>query len=553
MRADAGALRSVVLAVAVVLLGLRWAWPLVEGWAPGLASGEGAAHIWGLLTTSQGLWEHGPFVRVSGAAHPEGVRRDLLDPVNLLVFGPLWGLTGRAALAWAGLGLAWIAVAAASGWALGRRLGGPGAALVLGLAWAASPYLHGGLLPVGRSEYWPWALWPLHLALLHDALHAESPARRWRRAGAAGLVLGLLAHGGWQPLLFLLLGQVPAALLLARGARRPAPVLVAVGALGALLSVPMLEAHLGVDPWWLRRLDGGTGAGEPLATPASSLLGVGGMTGGDAAPFAGWLLPVLALGAAVRSREARPWALLGAGLLVLALGPRCTLGGLTLFAPFALLPGSDALHGPARLAGLAALPLGISIVTLFAVGSVQRSRWRWALLLGLLVEGLLWRPRQERPGIPVSPPRSLRALLAPLPAGPVAVFWAAATPRETERDHLLLQLAQEGRVSSVGPSPQVARPLSPYSVVELGLPRQSPLDHPCAAEEGARLWAAGFRSVLLVYGREGAQGRRHRRERELTALHGAPAARAATGVSWQLTATPPPAVCGERLDVDGAI
>lgn len=553
MRAGAGALRPVLLAVAVVLLGLRWAWPLFEGRAPGLGSGEGAAHIWGLLTTSQGLWEHGPFLRVSGAAHPAGVRRDLLDPVNLLVFGPVWGATGRAALAWAGLGLAWIAAAAASGWALGRRLGGPGAALLLGLAWAASPYLHGGLLPVGRSEYWPWALWPLHLALLHDALHAARPDRRWRRAAAAGLVLGLLAHGGWQPLLFLLLGQVPAALLLARGARRPVPVLVVVGGLGALLSLPMLVAHLGVEPWWLRRLEGGTGAGEPLSTPVASLLGTGGMTGGDAAPFVGWLLPVLAAWAAVRSRAARPWALLGGALLVVALGPRCSVGSLTLIGPFALLPGSGSLHGPARLAGLAVLPLGISIITLFSGSSAGRLGWRGALLLGLLAEGLLWRPRQERPGIPVAPPSSLRALLAPLPAGPVAVFWAAATPRETERDQLLLQLALEGRVSSVGPSPQAARPLAPYSVLELGLSRQSPLDHPCAGEEGARLWAAGFRSVLLAYGREGARGRRQRRERELTALHGAPAARTATGVSWQLTEVSPPAACGERLEAGGAI
>ncbi len=533
------------LVLAVLVLGLRWAAPLAAGRAPGRADGETAAHIWGLLVGTLGLAEHGPFVRAAAAGHPAGTLRDLLDPVNLLVFGPLWAILGDERVAWAGLGLAWLGMAAAGAHALGRRLGGPRAGVLLGLAWVAAPYLHGGLLPAGRSEYWPWALWPLHLALLWDALWARDPRRRWWRGAGAAVALAALAHGGWQPLLFLLLGQVPAALLLARGAPRGRGTVLALVGLGAaLLTLPMLASHLGTAPWWLDRLVGPVAGGVPEGTPLASLLGQGRVVHGDLEPFAGWVLPVLAAAAAWRAPRARPWAVLGLALLLGSLGPRIELAGAVVPGPLQLLPGSARLHGAARLAGLAALPLAVAALAVWPAG------WRGgALGLLLVAEGLLWPGARGPAGVPTRPDPGLAAAVAPLPPGPIAVLWTRTDVDVAARDLLLLQLTLLDRHSSEGPNPQPPHPLGDYSVLDQPPARRSPLDHPCADEDGGRLWAAGFRSVVLVRppGDAVQAGRSQRRRRQLTRLLGPPVVSGATHAAWILAPPTGALRCGATL------
>ena len=535
------ALPGVLVAVFAVLA-MQWLWPLwTSGRAPGARSGEAAAHIWGLVVASDGLTTHGPFLRVADAALPAGIRRDLLDPVSLLVFTPVLRLTGSPAAAWGALGLSWMGVLAGGGVALGQRMGlgrlGTG---VLAAALLCAPYWQGGLLLMGRSEYWPWALWPLHLAMLHDGLHAETGRARLWGALWAALTLTMLAHGGWQPLVYVLPVQCCVALGMAWTAPRWRAVgtLVAVAIGAALLTLPMLWAHLETAPWWLARVQGPPGSGVPLETPISSLLGTGQLLHGDVAPFVGWALPLLAVVGAWRVRRARPWALLGLVVVALALGPRIRVTeDLLLLGPFGMLPGNGRVHGVGRAIALATVPLGVAAALL--VNTLSR---RWAMIaVGLVVlEGVVWRPLPND-GVPVHGNAQVKDLYNAVPDANVAVFWTVTEPTDVALDEALLQ--SRGRGTSLSPAPRDDAPLRAISVLFQPPARTDPRDHPCAGDDAARLWWAGFQAVLLLHTTDALVPRRRRRVAQATDLLGTPALTNDQGAIWALAPQPPPTHC----------
>ncbi|MDP6932873.1 MAG: PilN domain-containing protein [Myxococcota bacterium] len=62
----------------------------------GSSDSEGPGHFWGMWVSAEGLWSHGPFVRVTERINlPEAFRADMADPLNTVVFWVVWTLGGR--------------------------------------------------------------------------------------------------------------------------------------------------------------------------------------------------------------------------------------------------------------------------------------------------------------------------------------------------------------------------------------------------------------------------------------------------------------------------
>jgi hypothetical protein len=199
----------VVWACAVLLLGPVLIHPTTL--ALGSTRAEAPVHLWGLWTVADGLFRHGPFVRVADIDWPQGFAAHLMDPVNLLVFLPTFWLAGGgvagAVAGWNALHLVTIVVGAIGMVLLGRRWldasdAWPIALMVL--VFCGSPFLL-ATPAMGRSEYLPAALYPLHLALLHPWLRrlpggatrsSASPPPLWTGL-LAGLTLGGIFLGGW--------------------------------------------------------------------------------------------------------------------------------------------------------------------------------------------------------------------------------------------------------------------------------------------------------------------------------------------------------------------
>ena len=193
----------------VLLLGSALVHPTTQ--AVGGAVTEAPVHLWGLWSAASGLWTHGPFVRHVEAGWPSGFTAHLMDPINLLVFLPAYWLGGSgvrgAVLGWNLLHLVTITVGAVSIVRLARRLVGPQDGWAPGLAvlvFCGTPFLlH--TPNMGRSEYLPVALYPLHLALLHEWMRrpasgqgaVPAAAPRLRVGVMAGLTLGAVCLGGW--------------------------------------------------------------------------------------------------------------------------------------------------------------------------------------------------------------------------------------------------------------------------------------------------------------------------------------------------------------------
>ena len=337
----------------VGLLAVAWgAGPAVlQGELVGAASGEAVAHAWGLTVAAEGLFTHGPFLRVTElVGAPAGWRSDLVDPANIALF-TLFSTTH----AWTLTLSAWFLAGALGATALSRRLGLDRlAGLVLVGAWVLGPGLLGGWLASGRSELWPLMLWPAHLAAVHGAVRGSR-----RDLGLAALSLAVMAHGGWGPLLLLLPWQLAAAWMLLEN-RAQVGRLVWIGLGGAVLCVPMLATQLSADPWWLARTAVGSPLeGRPLGTDVSGLLtGLPGEGTGDLGPA---VAPVLWLAVLGRRR----WWLLGTVMLLASAGPAISLMGQDWWSPWALVmhvvPPLRGLHGWPRIAHLAALPLGIGL------------------------------------------------------------------------------------------------------------------------------------------------------------------------------------------------
>lgn len=424
---------------------------------------EAPGHLWGLWCTASRLWEYGPLVRVADLSWPEGWSAHLMDPINLVSFLPFYALAGGGAsgamLGWNALHLSAPLIATWGCWRLARRMlpddaHAPWAAAVLGLAFAASPYLL-ATPSLGRSELLPAVLWPWHLALLHEWLRLPqgekrglAPPPRWRTGLGAGLTLGAMVLGGWYLAVFLAILEVPVALWMARrcGWAEAAWRLALVAGVGALLSAPALWATLTFPPPHGLDLSGmerrGFQSYSRFSLPvALRIRGFGGTpTGTEAPPYTGVVGLALALLGALRApRRVLPWLLLGLLALTLAFGPlaRPTASpdtgppgqATTLTMPAAWLlryiPGLPLLQHWSRLTLLASMLMALAAMQAFRALSPARSGPRTALavvvLAAMFVDQATF-PRAwsfQRPSFSAALPAELSQALAALPPGPV--------------------------------------------------------------------------------------------------------------------------------------
>jgi hypothetical protein len=518
-------------------------WDAPASRALGSPNGEAAAHLWGLQVAAGGLLDHGPFLRVAEAAWPAGLRADLVDPLHLLLVAPLagGGGGGGALLGWNLLPVVSLALGGAGGAWLGVRLGlgRAGAALLAGLV-VCSPAFAGATVPVGRSEQLVLGWSVLHLAALHGAL-AQGGGRR---VLVAGLTLGLQALGGWRPLMLLLFLELPLVLAWARGRGGWARA-VAVGGIGALVSTPMLAAHVGVSPWWLSQGPWPSPFDHEV-TPAalSSLLsldGAGPWTG-DPTANAGRVALVLAIaGAIARPRAAAPWLGLGLVLWVLAAGLRVAVGDHVGFGAAAWLswvvPPLRAVHGWPRLAPLALVPLAVAAARGLDGPGPRRAV---VVVLGLAlaaIEGIAWRPVGQG-SVDPTPPPAVRAL------PPGALVWLPTRPApgpvaQGAADRALLWAHAVDRPTTVTPSPwpsQAEALLGPLA----GVGRPGP-PSPCAPDLAPTLRAAGAGAVVLDLGLLPGGRAAQEAEARVRAQLGEPNA---TGEGWRAWALDAEAGCG---------
>ena len=519
--------------------------------AVGLPDGEGPAHLWGLWVTTTGLLRHGPFLRVSALVNaPDGFRADLMDPISLLVFVPGW-LVGGPVLGWNLLHLAAILLAGWGGWRLARAAGTSDAgAAVAAAAVAGAPYLLGGLVVVGRTEYLPLTLWPLHLSFLLPSISTPSASAR-DRAGAV-LSLAALAHAGWQPLTWIALINIGVAAVWLRGLPRleAARRLAWVVTPAALLALPLLWTHLSAEPWWLARLDRPSPFDHrPRAVPIRTLLPFVEVTrswANNPLPYLGLVLPALAAAGAVRAAPARRWLLLGLGILVFAMG-EIVCDGKTgpdatrfYYMPAAFLmhlfPPLRAFHGWARLTmrSVPALAVAAAVAVDALCDRLPAPRQRLLAVGGLsallLLEGGLWHPVGSG-SFTIAPSAMEQAALATLPPGAVLELPCGTAGEQSAADAALLRAQGLRRATSLAPSPYLpaALRLSAYAQgIERGV---SPLALPCAESEVARLRAAGFAGVTLDLAQISADSPV---PALLTALLGQPTATAGQLVVWRL-------------------
>ena len=86
---------SLLVALLAILLAGWPAWSAPTRLAVGGDWTEAPGHLWGLWTTAEGLWTHGPLWRSEpGLSWPEGFSGHLIDPASLLLFLPGFLLAG---------------------------------------------------------------------------------------------------------------------------------------------------------------------------------------------------------------------------------------------------------------------------------------------------------------------------------------------------------------------------------------------------------------------------------------------------------------------------
>ncbi len=549
-------------ACAVILLGSALLHPTTR--AIGGPLTEAPAHLWGLWTVADGLFRHGPFVRVADVAWPEGFSGHLMDPVNLLAFLPAYWLAGGGAagavLGWNTVHLAAVVVGAAGTVRLARRWLDPSDIWPLALAvlvFCGSPFLLA--TPVmGRSEFLPAALYPLHLSFLH----------RWMRrppAGAPGLAappsrgIGLLAGltlggvflGGGYLVVFAGILEIAVGLWWARGLpwREAARRLAVVAGIAALCLAP-LAISLAIWPssqriqttriWEATRCLQGPYPSIHLGDVLRLSPGRMALEFPDQPPYVGLLPLLLGLLGTIRRRPgALPWLLVTLLALAFAAGPWLLLGQPSASAPdeatclkgpvwwlLRFVPPLRMIHAWSRMAGLAALPAamaaGLGLAALLCARTPSGgppSRLAWlappVLLLALADQGtwprvVAWPPATFEPAMPAAV-ASAAGRLAP---GPVLLLPLQEPPdgRRLVGLHSTFLLWQL----------QLGRPITTQEPTERTTPlvRFSPLvgaldDYPSTHEPGrphpldatlarcARGWAADLREAglagILVY------------------------------------------------------
>jgi hypothetical protein len=468
----------------------------VQGGALGAWTSEAPTHLWGLWCAAEGLFEHGPFVRVADIAFPDGFSSHLMDPVNLIVFAPALHLAGGgpegAVFAWNLLHLVWFLVGLSGCVALARRLwplepGSGWATALFLLIFCGSPFFL-RFQETGRTEYLPALLLPWHLALLHRWLGRPSPeeglpAPPSLKVGlAAGATLAGVWLGGWYLVVFSTLLEIPFLLLwgLPLGLRAwlrrlpslfTLPVLVLLpAALSLLLRPPdqalqsSLQEPIPLELAALAKQE----FLEVLRAPRQMARFL------DAPVYPGLSVLLLGLyGALRRPRGGMPYLLAGVGLLLFALGPRVTFwtgnGETSLLFPTWLLvyviPPLRLIRAWCRLSALVALPLGLAAsYGLFALmRALPAGRRRLGVpVLGLLTCGLVFVDLTSFPAWPrlpparfdPAPPPALLRVIDALPPGalihfPLDVAISQGESAERHGDLVLWQLAH-GRPVSAG-------------------------------------------------------------------------------------------------------
>ena len=515
-----------IAACATALAGLGLLWPALgapASTAVGLADGEGPAHLWGLWVAAEGLFSHGPYLRVSEVNYPAGFHADLMDPINLLLFWPFWMLGGGGAagamLGWNAVHLMTVVLAGWGGWRLGRTvLQSPQAAAVTAAAVAGAPYLIGAAGVVGRSEYLPLAGWALHLSFLIGFLRTGG---RREQLGAI-ITLTALAHAGWQPLTWLILAELLLVWMLYRTSsgeqtpldrRETITRMVMVTAPAALLTLPLLLSHLSTDPWWLGRLSHPSPFEErPRAVPLATLLPLIDATrswANNPLPYLGLTLPALAVvGVIYERKKALRWFALASLVLIFALGEIVAMGtSVDTATNFYYMPAAilmhiiaplRAFHGWARLT-LLVVPL-LAICAGYAIDHLTRKQPSRSLLvtaalaLLLVLEGVTWSP-VGRGNFAIDTDSPAYTALAALPQGPVLELPLGM--HQQHADRALLRAQDLQRPTSLAPSPQQPSALNLSSLawsIEQGTDLT---EHRCAASEANRLLQAGFVGVLL--------------------------------------------------------
>lgn len=511
---------AVGIVIATAVLFLRAVIPNPFTRAFGDRVSEGPAHLWGLWTTAEHLFSFGPFFRTGAVNHPDSFAADLIDPVSLVVFWPIWLVLGggpkAAVFAWNMLHVATVGLAGWGGWRLARRvIPDPVAALVVVATCAATPYLMASA-QLGRSEYLAGAWYPLHLAFLHAHLSADRTRRD--TLGAVATLVGL-AHSGWTLALWVAALEIPVALAFSRQLERDRlRRLLEVALPSLLLSLPFLAAVLWLNPWWFNRLQPGGAMPVVLVMPLQNLVRfmtafpVGG--GLEVAPYPGTVVPVLiAVALWNRWRSAWPWALFAVTLGVLALGPEIQIAGPTGpvwrgYAPVAwaqsYISQLNAVQNWPRIAALMGAPLGLAAAWGVAVTGRRRPRHHLLLigaLAGLIVlDHVTWAPARTAPSFAVELPADQLNALAVVGDGAILEL-----PVDNDQypeyavweDFSLLWQLQHGHPTSEAPSPTRAAAYK-HSVLAANLAVGArPVTDPCAGSERGRLRAAGFSGVLL--------------------------------------------------------
>ena len=443
--------------------------------AVGSAYTEALGHLWGLWCTAQGLFQHGPFLRVAEISYPNGFASHLMDPVNLVVFLPFYWLAGGgpmgAALGWNALHASTAVIGAYGCWKLGNRLVGdhpaaPWGIALMALVFCMSPYLL--QVPfMGRTEYLPAVLYPWHLALLHEWLRlpvglggatgkappALAPAPRWTVGVGAGLVLGGIALGGWYLAVFIFLLEAPISLWLARRLpwREAAWRLGVVAGVGVLCALPAAITLVKYPPDGGDRFFNATGASRQLNItnyPVSSMAEVVRLENRrdkpqwmDQSPYVGvFALWLGVIGTAIYRRHAVGWFALTLWALWLSFGPQMlirlpppgTLDAVSLRTPtywlLTFVEDLRPLRTWTRMAVLAALPAAVAAMYgLLALAPVRR---RYQVLMAVPIMALFLADQStwpkyyefERPSMATAAPEGLMTVLSALPEGPVINF-----------------------------------------------------------------------------------------------------------------------------------
>lgn len=550
---------SVLLAAGATLLAaLGLLWPVLGApgtEAIGLEAGEGPAHLWGLWVAAEGMLSHGPYLRVAEVNLPAGFKADLIDPLNLLLFGPGWLLGGGGAtgavLGWNTVHLLSVLVGGLGGWRLGQTiLESRQAAVVVAAAIAGAPYLIGAAGVVGRSEYLPLAGWALHLSYLIGSLRPEGSRRE--QLGAI-ITLTALAHAGWQPLIWIILAEGAVVWMLWRTGETTEDVretllrLATVALPAALLTLPLLLSHLGTDPWWLSRLDHASPFDErPRAAPLAALLPFVDTTrswANNPLPYLGVTLPILSIaGAIVSPRRALRWLALGALVLLFSLGEIVAVGSsMENNAGFYYMPAAilvhvisplRAFHGWARLT-LLAIPL-LALAAGHTIDVAARERPMKSVLaaallaLALVLEGITFSP-VGRGSFTIATPPDLASAYSALPPG--AILELPLSMHQKYIDRGLLRAQVLGRPTSLPPSPLQPSAINLSAIawsIERGI---TPQEHRCVAGEADRLLDAGFVGLAL---HTGLMAEDDTTAASVTALLGEPTAAADGVVLWTL-------------------